>query len=128
MLQNTRVIAFTISELLRDNQQRGTTSPQIRVNFLNLLSVFFFEILCSKRGQKLHEDFTSFLRKNLIWGNVIFLGYFLHSDWVWSKLFLSWILLDHVTVRTWLRSLNGQDMIFQVNVYMIDIVWILCDV
>ena len=38
MLQNARVVAFTISELLRENQQEGlvgvggiTPSPQIRV-------------------------------------------------------------------------------------------------
>ena len=31
-------------------------------------------------------------------------------------------------IRTWLRFLNSEDMIPQVNIYVIDIVWILYDV
>ena len=38
MLQNAKVIAFTVSELLRENQQGGKIIPpptQIRVNRIN---------------------------------------------------------------------------------------------
>ena len=31
-----------------------------------------------------------------------------------------------LTVRTWLGSLNSQEMISQVNIYVINIAWILC--
>ena len=31
-------------------------------------------------------------------------------------------------IGTWLRFLNSEDMIPQVNIYVIDIVWISCDV
>ena len=42
------------------------------------LGVFLFLILHNKRGQSVHENFIScFSRKNLIWGNLIFLGHFL---------------------------------------------------
>ena len=41
---------------------------------------------------------------------------------------LLWLLLDPWTVRTWLGSLKTQDMISQVNIYVMGIVWILCDV
>ena len=45
---------------------------------------------------------SCFLRKNFIWGNVIFLGHFLLFDWAWSK-------MSQATVTT--GSLNNQDMI-----------------
>ena len=45
------------------------------------------DILLNKRDQEVHENvFSCFLRKNLIWDNLIFLGHFLMFDWVWSKL------------------------------------------
>ena len=94
---------------------------------LDLLSVFLL-ILHSKRGQ---ENFIScFLIINLIWVNLIFLSHFLLFDWVWSK------LSSQATVT--IRSLNSQDMIYfmittgslnsqeiisQVNIYEMDIVW-----
>ena len=66
-----------------------------------ICSQVFFLILHNKRGcQELHE--ISFLRKNLIWWNVIFLGYFLLFDWVWSNLNLAIVNIG---------SLNSQDMI-----------------
>ena len=42
------------------------------------------------------------MRKNFIWGNLIFLGHFLLFDWAWSK-------LSQATVT--IGSLNSQDMI-----------------
>ena len=52
---------------------------------LDLLSVFFL-ILHNKRVQEVHENFVRyFLRKNLIWSNLIFLGHFLLFEWAWSK-------------------------------------------
>ena len=69
---------------------------------LDLLSGFSL-ILHNKRGQEVHGNFISrFLRKNLIWGNLIFLGHFLLFDWVWSK-------LSQATAT--IGSLNSQDMI-----------------
>ena len=41
-------------------------------------------------------------KKNFIWGNLVFLGYFLLFDWAWSK-------LSQATVS--IGSLNSQDMI-----------------
>ena len=49
---------------------------------LDLLSGFFM-ILHNKRDQEVHENFVScFLRKSLIWGNLIFLDHFLIFDWL----------------------------------------------
>ena len=45
---------------------------------------------------------SCFLRKNFIWGNLIFFGHFLLFDWAWSK-------LSQATVTT--GSLNSQDII-----------------
>ena len=56
-----------------------------------------------------------FREKNSFGGNFIFLVYFVLFDWAWSKL---------ITVG----SLNSQDMISQVNIYVMGIIWILCDV
>ena len=64
----------------------------------------FFLILHSARGQEVHENFIScFLRKNLIWDNLIFLGHFLLFDWVWSKL---------IQATDTIGSLNNQGMIY----------------
>ena len=71
-----------------------------------------------------------FFRKNLVWGNVIFLGYFLLFDRVWLK-------SSQATVN--IGSLNTQDM-FRIlkrsghdfsgkrlcDGYCMDIVWCLC--
>ena len=86
---------------------------------LDLLSGIFF-ILHNRRGQEVHENCIScFSRKYLIWGNLIFLGHFLLFDWASLK-------LSQATVT--IGSLNSQDMIFQLKVYVLDVVWILCDV
>ena len=67
-------------------------------NFWSALRFSFFNFA---RGQKVHEKFIScFPRKNLIGGNLIFLGHFLLFGWAWSK-------LPTVTIG----SLNSQDMI-----------------
>ena len=56
------------------------------LNFESALR-FFLLILHNKRGHEVNENFIScFLRKNLIWGNLIFSVHFLMFDWVWSKL------------------------------------------
>ena len=61
------------------------------------------DILLNKRDQEVHENFCScFLRKNLIWDNLIFSGLFLMFDWVWSK-------LSQATVT--IGSLKSQDTI-----------------
>ena len=57
----------------------------------------------NERGQEVHENFIScFSRKNLIWGNLIFLGHFFLFDWAWSKLILTTVTIG---------SLNNQGMI-----------------
>ena len=58
------------------------------------------------------------LRENIIWDSLIYLGHFWYFNWVWPK-------LSHATVTV--ISLNSQDMISQVNVYSMNILWILCD-
>ena len=72
--------------------------------FRSVLRFFIFLILHNKRDQEIHENFIRcFLRKNLIWGNLIFLGHFLLFDWAWSK-------LNQATVT--IGSLKSQGMIF----------------
>ena len=100
-------------------EQKMVSRP---LNFESALR-FFLLILHNKRDQEVHENFIScFLRKNLIWGNLIFSGHFLMLDWVWSK-------LSQVNVS--IGSLKRQDMIhilkqsgyyFPVNVYVVDTV------
>ena len=52
---------------------------------------------------EVHESFfRCFLRKNLIWDNLVFSDDFLMFDWVWSK-------LSQATVT--IGSLKSQDMI-----------------
>ena len=71
-------------------------------------------ILHNKRDQEVHENVIScFLRKSLIWSNLIFLSNFLMFDWVWSKLRQFTVIIG---------SLNTQDMISQINVYVVDTV------
>ena len=66
-----------------------------------ICSQIFLLILLNKRD--LHENFNScFLRKNLVWGNLIFSGHFLMFDWMQSK-------LSKATVT--IGSLKCQDMI-----------------
>ena len=45
-----------------------------------------------------------------------------------SQDMISFMITTGSIIRTGLRFLNSEDMISQVNTYMIDIVWILCDV
>ena len=60
-----------------------------------------------------------FREKNSFGGNFIFLVYFVLFDWAWSKLSQGFVTVG---------SLNSQDMISQVNIYVMGIIWILCDV
>ena len=60
-----------------------------------------------------------FLGKKFIWGNLIVLGHFLLFHWAWLR-------LSQATVT--IGSLNSQDMISQLNIYVMDIVWISGDV
>ena len=84
------------------------------VFFTWICSQVFLLILLNKRDREVHENFIScFLRKNLIWGNLILSSYFLMFDWVWLK-------LSQVTVS--FGSLQSQDMTSQVNVYVADTV------
>ena len=99
---------------------------------------------CRMKGANRYMKILCFFsRKNFIWGNLIFLDHFLLFDWAWSKLsqvtltigFLNsqdmisfMITSGSLNRKTWLGYLSSQDMIFQVNVYVMDIVWILCDV
>ena len=56
-------------------------------SYLWICSQVFLLILHNKRDHEVHENFIiCFLRKNLIWINLIFLCHFLMFDWVWSKL------------------------------------------
>ena len=88
-------------KLIQDNFAILAEKWYIPLTFWNCCQVFYL-ILCHKKGSELHEHFISFLRKNLIWGNVIFLGYFLLFNWVWWKLSLATVNIG---------SLNRQDMI-----------------
>ena len=86
----------------------------------NQLSGFSL-ILLKKRDQEVHEKFFScFLRKNLIWGNLIFSSHFLMFDGVWLKLRQATVTIGSLKVRTWLRSFSSLDMISQVNIYVAD--------
>ena len=86
-----------------------------------------------------------FLRKNLIWGNLIFWGHFLLFDWVWSKLSLTTVTIGSLTSQDMISfmittgSLNSQEMIRILkqsgndflgkrlfNGYCMDIMWSLC--
>ena len=80
--------------------------------------------------------FSKFCRmKN--WNNWIFQAFWPFFT-VWlamiklGKATITWIvkqsLLDLQTVTTWLGFLNTEDMISQVNIYVMDVAWILCDV
>ena len=82
-----------------------------------------------------NENLISCLsRKNLIWGNLIFLGHFILFDWAWSKLIQATVTIGSLNSQGMISfmittgSLNSQDMISQVNVYVMDILWILSDV
>ena len=61
---------------------------------------WFYTIKGTKRYIK--AFLVCFLKKDLIWGNLIFSGHFLMFDWVWSK-------LSQATVT--IGSLKSQDMI-----------------
>ena len=69
------------------------------------------------------------------------LGHFFLLDWAWSNWaiplligslssqdIISFMITTGSLVRTWLGFLNSENMISQVNIYVVDIVWILCDV
>ena len=88
---------------------------------MDLLQVFFFFlILHNERGQEVHEHFVScFSRKKSHLGQFNILRPFLLFDWMWSKLIQAAVTFE---------SLNSQDMISQVNVDVMDILWIFCDV
>ena len=47
MLRNARLTAFTISELLRENQQRGVNFPPSSLPQLINFGTSFFQILCA---------------------------------------------------------------------------------
>ena len=56
MLQNARVTAFTVSELLRENQKGGkiATSPRLRLTrSAENSSLYFFEALCLVKNFRL---------------------------------------------------------------------------
>ena len=62
------------------------------------------------------------------------LYHFLLSDWAWLRLNQATVTIgslnsqDIISFMITIGSLNSQDMISQVNIDVIDIVWILCDV
>ena len=76
----------------------------------------FLLILHNERDQKVRENFIVFLRKNLIGGNLNFLGHFLF-DWVWSKLSQTTVNIGYLSRQDMISfviatgSLNSQDMI-----------------
>ena len=113
---------------------------------LDLLSGFLL-IFHNKNSQELHcyqlyiYLLGFFLRKNLIWNNLIVLGHFWRFDWVWSKFSQASVTIlyfkqaDMISFMITTGSLNSKDMVkilqqqvndFLVNVYVMDIVWILC--
>ena len=66
MLQNTRVTALTVSELLRENQQRGGDYPphihtQIRVNFLEQSYFEIQKFISQSRVEEVLIFFNDFL-------------------------------------------------------------------
>ena len=88
------------------------------------------------------ENFIScFLKKKFIWGNMTFLGHFF-SVWLgmveiesghccyWildqDMIFFSWWLLDSQDMMIKIHKRSRHD--FSGNIYVIDIVWISCDV
>ena len=65
-----------------------------------------------------NENLISCLsRKNLIWGNLIFLGHFILFDWAWSKLIQATVTIGSlnsqgmISFMITIGSLNSQDMI-----------------
>ena len=90
---------------------------------------------CRMKGDNRYMIFF-FLRKNFIWGNFIFFAsrpFFT----VWLDMVeiepghcYYWILKQsgHDYFHDYYWSLNSQDIISQVNIHVMDIVWILCDV
>ena len=63
-------------------------------------SQVFSLILLSKKDQEVHEKFFScFLRKTLIWGNLIFSGHSLMFDWVWSKLSQATVTIGSLEIQ-----------------------------
>ena len=89
---------------------------------LNLLSGFFINFT-QQRDQEVHENFISyFLRKNLIWGNLIFSGHFLMLDWVWSKLSQVTVSIGSLKIQDMIKILKQSGHYFSVNVYVVDTV------
>ena len=80
-----------------------------------------FKKFCSMKGANRYMKtlLVLFREKKFIWDNLIFLGHFLLFDGAWPK-------LSQATVT--IGPLNSQDMISKVNIYVMDIVWILCNV
>ena len=77
----------------------------------------FFKILDSERGKEVSENFIScFSRKNLIWGNLIFLGHFLLFVWAWSKLIQATVTIG---------SLNSQGIYSFLN-YLQGLIFCVC--
>ena len=71
----------------------------------------FLKILDSERGKEVSENFIScFSRKNLSWGNLIFLGHFLLFAWAWSKLIQATITIGSLSsqgIYSFLNYLQG---------------------
>ena len=57
-MQNTRVIAFIVSELLRENQQDSKNTPTLRLEL-------------KATNTEFHQHFYRVLFKNLPWANIV---------------------------------------------------------
>ena len=97
-----------------------------------------------KRPNRYMKILFCFLRKKIIWGNLIFLGHFLPFDWSWSnwarpRLVGSLNSQDMISFMIATGFLNSQDMIsilkpwrhdfwgkYLCDGYCMDIIWCLC--
>ena len=95
---------------------------------LNLLSGFFISFTQWKgprvTWKVVFRGILFFGKKSDLWQFDLFRSGLFRFDWVWSKLSQTTVTIepDHCLylVRTWLRSLNSQDMISQANNYVAD--------
>ena len=103
------------------------------------LTVRMFSKFAQSKGANRYMA-CCFSRKNFIRGKLIYLGHFLLSDWVWSKLSQATVSIgslnsqDMISFMITTGAVNGQDMTriqdmisHDFNIYVLGIIWILCD-
>ena len=87
---------------------------------LNLLAQL---ILHNEKDQEVRGSFIScFLRKNIIWTNLITSGQFLMFDWVWPKSSQITVTIGSLKSQDVIKILKQSGHYFSVNVYVVDTV------